>query len=573
MAQAASGLNTATISRFEHDQSDISLKIAGRLMFNLGMGANDLGEMLATDKKGFPFGLAELVNGQRPALAAKITAYLQQDICAKPLAALIRQTLPYLQRSVTEDCRLPLTLEQQLADMLAYPEKWGNFEYYLITSVLPYASHELTSLCWQRLTALTGQTLGYRREALWRLGLTALLHDDTPLAAQIATDMAAISKIPGLQLHFNNVMPQFLAVVAIAKHKDLTSLLTALRRLGADQLAAFLARAAQEARTKPCWHNQVLKDHHDPKLAIAPDAKLMFGPTLGRLRKQRGLTVSDVLGDWSASAQSRFEHGKTQLGFRSTIVLMQRMIIPTSQMQTATDETSTFRRYRLKIFDMASNIKETHRTREDFERVLKEFHHTTPNLPKGLRVMYEGGLITVLHWAAPGFLPDSDALYASPSHDEQSAIVDYFRSLSALSTQDTELLNLNINRIDQTYYDDLITVILPHLKPQTNVAAQLYDNCTNFMYGAVYFHVTSVIPKLTAAFKHEPWLISWWPNAEVSELQTLAKCYQQDTPQTRREAEQLVADIRLLCPYDNSADSSAHWLTTYRGKGTDVQTS
>lgn len=571
MAQAATGLNTATISRFERGQGDISLKIAGRLMFNIGMGASDLGEMLATRSKGFPYDLEELVRDQRPAVTAKITAYLHQQQCAAPLAALIRQTLPYLQLSVTEDRRLSLTLEQQLADILAYPGKWSTFEFYLITTALPFASHELTALCWQRLTALTGQTLGYQKEALWRLGLTALLHDDAPLQAQIATDMVRISQIPGLQLHFNNVMPQFQALITIAQGHDLAPLLAALRRTGANQLARFLARSAQQANSKPCWHNQVLVDHYDSTLAIDADAKLMFGPTLGRLRKQRGLTVSEVLGDWSASAQSRFEHGKTQLGFRNTISLMQHMIIPTGQMQAATDATSTFRRYRLKMYEMSSNYKARHYKRTDFVALIDEFRQTTPDLPEGLRVMYEGGLKTVLHWTAPDLLPDSDPLYADATPDEQKAIVDYFRSLNSFSLQDIELLISNINRIDQTYYDDLITTILARLKPQTNVTTELYDNCTNLMYGAVYYHVNSVIPKLKAAFTHQPWMISWWTNAQVTELHTLAKCYQHDSPATRREAQQLVADIRLLCPYDNTANASEHWLTTYRGQGANPQ--
>lgn len=567
MKQAATGLNTATISRFERGQGDISLKIAGQLMFNIGMGVDDLGEMLGAQTQGFPNGLQEIIKGQRTALATKVDNFLQQQTCAEPLAALIRQIQPFLRLPETEDRHLPLTLEQALADRLAYPSKWSNFELYLISSAVPFASHELTTLLWQRLTALTGQTLGYQRQALWRLTLVALLHDDEPLYAQIAVDMQRISPIPALQIHFNSVMPQFLAISAIAEHRDPAPILGALRRVGATQLAAFLDHSVQTAGAKPAWHNQVIEDHYDSALAIDPDAKLMFGPTLARLRKQRGLTVKDVIGDWSAAAQSRFENGKTTLGFHSTLTLMQRLLVPTSQMQAATDATSTFRRYRLKAYTMASNFQQAHYTRDDLVNLLEEFRRTTPNFPEGLRVMYQGGLTTAFHWAAPDALPDHDPLYADATPSEQKAIVDYFRSLTTLSSQDMELLNLNINRIDQTYYDELVTVVLARIKPQSNVAAQLFDNCDNFIYGAVYFHVDSVIPKLTAAFTHESWLLSWWPICEVTELQTVAQVYQHDTEATRQAAAQLIADTRTLCPFDNTANYSEHWLTAYRGQG------
>ncbi|WP_461226668.1 hypothetical protein [Lacticaseibacillus suihuaensis] len=114
---------------------------------------------------------------------------------------------------------------------------------------------------------------------------------------------------------------------ATAEAAALATQLEDLRLLTATALADYLAAAqAWVLAGTPAWHDRGLTVHAVPR--VAPPAAWAFtGATIGWLRRRYHLSLDDVAVAWSPATQSRFETGKTQLGFRDACALADALLL------------------------------------------------------------------------------------------------------------------------------------------------------------------------------------------------------------------------------------------------------
>lgn len=565
--QAGRGLSSASVSRFERGLADISVNAAAQLMFNIGMDAYDITDAMRRHQRTFPSILNDFVLGHRGQIKQTVTAYLAQGTLPETLVALVQTASTWLDEPLDSPRQLGAHFEQELADRLGDPVNWYNFEEFLLVATLPFASSELKTLLWQRATALKGRQLGKQNYNLWLLGSLALAKADSELHALVASDLTKILQDPTLVTFFNNVAPQLRALIALARGEDISSLVLALQQIGARPLADYLlALQHQCSLTRPSQHNPNLKSAIPADWQLSLDENLLTGPVLAKRRKQLGLPMKAVLGDWNLSTQSRFEQGRTQLGFLKTLTLLEKLALPFYAAGMTTDQFSLFHRYRAEL-ELLGRGPVTEQTREAVLAVLTQFEAAITGLPRGLRLMLAKGLRTSLQWQNSPLFPEDDPVFASLTLEDQGEILTYFDTITEVSALDTEALGFAINSIKKKYYTAIISLVMAKTPPNSKAAANLRQSGTNFMFGAIYYDVQEAMPIVEDYFHKQPARVFAWQDYQrLTMIHTLRTVYFDDSPAVWAQVEAYLAAISELSPYDHNDVSDRWWLTTFRGK-------
>lgn len=565
--QAGRGLSSASVSRFERGLADISVNAAAKLMFNIGMDGNDLTDALRQHQRTFPRVLNDFVLGDRAQVKQNVTAYLAQGTLPEVLAALVQTACTWLDEPLNSPRQLGAHFEQELADRLGDPTNWYNLEEFLMVATLPFASSELKKLLWQRATALTGRQLGKQNYNLWLLGSLALANADPELHALIATDLSRILQDPTLVTFLNNVAPQLRALVALARGEDIAPVVSALKQIGARPLADFLLALQHQSHLGlPSHHHPHLKSTIPADWLLSLDEDLLTGPMLAKRRKQLGLTMKAVLGDWNLSTQSRFEQGRTQLGFLKTLTLLEKLALPFYAASMSTDQFSLFHRYRAEL-ELMGRAPLAQQNREAILAVLSQFEAAITGLPRGLRLMLAKGLRTSLQWQNSPLFPEDDPVFASLTMEDQGEILSYFETITEVSALDAEVFGFAINSIRKKYYTALISAVMAKTAPNSEAATNMWESGTNYMYGAVYYDVQAAMPIVEDYFaKQTARVYAWQDYQRLTMIHTLRTVYFDDSPAVWAQAEDYLAAISELSPYDHNDVNDRWWLTTFRGK-------
>lgn len=164
----------------------------------------------------------------------------------------------------------------------------------------------------------------------YTIGFSALIMAataDQPLRLRLDEDIAKLLNVKATQSRTRSSEPLLIAASQVCQGADLQALMNALSTLNAHKLAAFITQTiGQKEQGCAPWHNNALHDNFDPQLALTPSDNFFSGISLGKLRRQRQLTLADATGQaWSTSSQSRFESSQSTLAFSSTLQLIQQL--------------------------------------------------------------------------------------------------------------------------------------------------------------------------------------------------------------------------------------------------------
>ena len=103
--------------------------------------------------------------------------------------------------------------------------------------------------------------------------------------------------------------------------------------------------------------------------------------------------------------------------------------------------------------------------------------------------------------------------------------------------------------------------------PNSEAATNMWESGTNYMYGAVYYDVQAAMPIVEDYFaKQTARVYAWQDYQRLTMIHTLRTVYFDDSPAVWAQAEDYLAAISELSPYDHNDVNDRWWLTTFRGK-------
>lgn len=355
-AVATADCSAAALSRFERDQSDLSLAAIKQIMQNMRLTTNDFYTLLTQQ----PAALGEpayvaFIRQDQAALAALATGFWQtfpHDTQRLPLvyADVLLKTS---QMPHTAHYHLLPNQEKALAHFLKPSPLWNITQTLTIAAALRFASHELLALISARfiqnvkaidettvnestlreadLALLLFHLLCRRENALSQPLLEAMQGYHTlrrqHLQPGTSRDVHSINSAP--YVHFAQAMADWLAQPSAQAEELVHAESAKLRTLGAAALADYFDRVWPQVKQgrKP-WHNQTLQSTALDRDALAlPDRPMFSGPTAKQIRQFYGLTLDDLSVNWRPATQSRFEAGQTQLGFRDALNLVHLLML------------------------------------------------------------------------------------------------------------------------------------------------------------------------------------------------------------------------------------------------------
>lgn len=354
-AVATADCSAAALSRFERDQSDLSLAAIEQIMQNLRLTTSDFYTLLTQQ----PAALGEpayvaYIRQDQAALAALATGFWQtfpHDTQRLPLvyADVLLKTS---QMPHTAHYHLLPNQEKALAHFLKPSPLWNITQTLTIAAALRFASHELLALITDRfiqnVQAIDETTVNEsilreadlalllfhllcRREAALSQPLLEAMQTYHTLRRQhlqpgTSRDVHSINSAP--YVHFGQAMADWLAKPSVQAEERVRAESAKLRTLGAVALADYFDRVwPQVKQGRQSWHNPALTAalNRDP-LAL-PDRPMFSGPVVKQIRQFYGLTLADLSVNWRPATQSRFEAGQTQLGFRDALNLVHLLML------------------------------------------------------------------------------------------------------------------------------------------------------------------------------------------------------------------------------------------------------
>lgn len=275
--QAATKLTPATISRFERGAVDINTQSALQLMYNITMDPFEFEDQAQIK---FPSPWANLVQQDRMQIQIELENYLKQAE-ATPLTAILREVMPLLAKDYHEHYTLSPNLEQRLADLLAYPLLWGDFEATLLIASLPFASIEFGGVLWSRIARQVFATPDWEQFTTAMSALLVMLSQDESGRALVCQQTAEIYNQNQRHTRYRNTMPLLQLIKCGHDTSQRQTLSKAMTAIGLGDIVRFATAVltTADASTK-VWHNVALQDRHDPTLDVLPDAEILSGPTL-----------------------------------------------------------------------------------------------------------------------------------------------------------------------------------------------------------------------------------------------------------------------------------------------------
>lgn len=549
LRQAGQGLAAATISRFERGIVDIKAPYAFALMTNIGLDATELDFLRGEN---FPDPYPAFIRGDLKVLHDDAEAYLAQQQ-HNSLNDLIEASLPFL----IEPEKPTPALEQQLADLLAYPLLWSQVEATILIAVLPYASVNFCRLIWRRIAAFALEHPNWEQLTVATSALTLLQHES--LHATIHADLVALLEKNRRSARNLSTKPLLTAGTILAASASLGSQLDALEALHADRLVDYLKRVSNAvSHPVPAWHNDALKDHYQPKLAIHTNQPMMTGPVLRLLRKQRGLTLEQVATDWNVSTQSRFEAGKIDLSFTKILTLLDTLMLPLSRAVVGLDNITSFEHLQRQFADMGEDI--AHHSKADFLALRDRFKASHSDMPLGLLEMQMYAVETSIVRFAPTLYEGSeDAPELSPQR--QDAIIDYVNSLPALSHLDALLLVMILPGVDNDHITAMTQAILTKCQLNTPAEFELYQRMMTLAYGPLYFQKGEPLRNVADFVTyHSRFDADWRIQRHCYHVKLLVDVFEHPDDQTTRRAHQFLKAFKTVTGFPNLPFMADRWM-------------
>ncbi|WP_225047135.1 helix-turn-helix domain-containing protein [Lacticaseibacillus kribbianus] len=357
-AVSGAGCSTAALSRFERDQSDLGLATVNRILSNLQLSAENFEPFLNArpNALGEPL-YREYIGRKLEAIKTRELAYrgfwpADRPSRSRDLALLL---LRLCQRPL--DAPVHLTSEEEclLADVLVVSPGWTATHALAIAAGLRFASAELLGLVAKRLSdyatgpnGMTGLRIGLTGADYAMLLIHALIRRDHAVIAALTPALAAYQaaqlKEPTFTrrrvaatrsqpvVAFAQAAARWLTDPRPATVAPITVIFRQLAGLRASDLLHHLQALWALIQTgQAAWHNPTLSETRPVPAAPSNWADWQFdGPTIKQVRRQYHFSLADVCVDWTPATQSRFEAGKTQLGFNAAIQLIDALFLDVS---------------------------------------------------------------------------------------------------------------------------------------------------------------------------------------------------------------------------------------------------
>lgn len=548
---AAQGLAAATISRFENGTVELNADFAFTLMTNIGLDAEELD--FARNQQ-FPEPFAAFIRGDRQHIYDQAMAFLnlQQET---RLTNLIKQSLTYLLSTQNP----PKKLEQQIVDRLAYPLLWGNVEATLLIAMLPTASLEFLKLLWSRIGSHATKDPNWQQLTVAISAIIIIARGDDELRRQISEDLTAILQ---QNRHPNRIMmsrPILVAGIELAHGNQIDQLIRHLCMLKSNVLAHFLTTVQTDcANPHDSWHHLELKDNFDKHLEFNQDATILTGPTLSLIRKQRGLTLNEVVGDWSVSTQSRFESGKVAIGFTKLLMLLDKLMIPLSRAIEGKDMITSFEHLQRQFANMGEKV--AHYTKADFFDLVDQFDATHSHLTPALLQMETYAVRSSIGRFAPSICTTPEELEPHLSATTQDTIIAYINGIAHLSHLDAVLLKMVLQGIDKAHIRPLTSSILAKLERDTPAERVFFENVRSVAYGPLYWQYGDLLRDTVNHFQYRSQFDSDWRiQRDCYFVQLLADSFEKQT-EMQQFANSYMDVFRQLVAFPDAPFMANRWL-------------
>ncbi|WP_461224261.1 helix-turn-helix domain-containing protein [Lacticaseibacillus suihuaensis] len=549
----------ATISRFEHGENDISTETAAALMYNIGMGPRELDDLISGPGYRFPDPSDYVIKGDSAGLLSQIERYAEVHpnfIESGPMK-LIRTLIQN-----TNGTFLTKSVEQATADVLAYPAQADMLELTVLLYALSRASVELIALIWHRLIVLPLEQIVWVQPFICYTALFGVLRGGKPLRDEIRTDLRAHISNAKTEASYRVEYPIAKITLALADGQEVEPYLSALQVLGAKLLAKWLRKTIRNTQKSSATHNPQLVDNAKPALRIQPGESVLSGPTLSKIRKQHGQTIDGLSISWSKAAQSRFENGKSQLGFLKTLQLFEALCIPLTLLNRGGDLVSSYRRTYNQVTGLAREAKSKQYTRDFLLKAVRDFVKENQATPAGLLRLQERSLISSLVGMATDLFPYDDPLNRGLTAEESVAVVDYYAGQTDISVGDLGLSLHALEILNQDQLPEMTEAIFKHLRHGSKAWELCVEESDTFMCGPVYFQNESLITRVAEYFKDTGKFAeyNWNVQAAVTQVELMAKAFRHDTAETRAAVAAFNKARALIMPQPNNAFEPAHWM-------------
>lgn len=461
-AVADAGCSTASLSRFERDQSDLSLTSMRQILANLQLTYYDL-EHFQEQRQDNLARLAYFlfIAQDLPRLSNWTSNYREahRQHADHPSIQFGQLILTSSLRQTSDDTPLTLAAEQLLSDFLQPFAGWRLSVHTLaIAAGLTNASHELLATITTRLIAYAQQfdadtiaSAVVGAADLAHLAIQLLAHRETQLLDQLYPvlchyqalrqahkDMGAIE---GEAVHAAPLVKFVSAAYAgLADDRcagvEIKHLCAQLDALECTDLANYLKRSWDLIQAgRQTWHNPHLQAQ---TRQLTTTTWRFDGPTIAQIRQLYHLQLADVAIDWTTATQSRFETGKTQLGFHAILTLSNTLLLDARLLYEnyfGDMQAQLFERFNRRLAQTSTP------TPESIQIALTDALAHAPKLPHGRYLMIQGSLIAraAMHLVNQGHTWDEvHTLFdeAQVAND----VIKGFCSLKALQVSDLALL-------------------------------------------------------------------------------------------------------------------------------------
>ncbi|WP_412989832.1 transcriptional regulator [Pediococcus siamensis] len=345
LKEASGSWSSATLSRFEHGEVDISVQKAIDLMNRLGIEDTDLLDLYESDWTNFPLAAQiEVQNNDIKTLRKKKKVFLETHKHNEPICKLASILFDAGQYWPDSEYKLSPSDEQILADCFNIPEIHDLLESEFDKAFVGAASHELLDLLWQRAQSLHGEWREVYSGEVMMVWLGALMTRDMALIDDIQVNLEReFSQIRNYSFalqymsnwNFGRAVATWIRDPSERNEKAVTDIIEDLTAMSDFEDARWFSKMFEHVKTGHMHHNYDLIDHPH-KFRVEHSASEVI-----RFRRERlGVKVTDVDVGISAMTLRRFEAGKTQLAFASLVKLCGELAIMPSQVLAMIDRSS-----------------------------------------------------------------------------------------------------------------------------------------------------------------------------------------------------------------------------------------
>jgi transcriptional regulator with XRE-family HTH domain len=552
MQDAAIGLTKSTISRFERGLTDLSTATASQLMYNIGMDAYSLAEALQNTDHELPDLADAVVTGDFNAIKQAVEDYVATHNTRN--ADLLTSLVSATEENVST---LPRHLEQRVADALAYPQTWGKVEFAVITLALPRASVELVKLVLTRIFSQIDHNLPLIIKPLAFACVLAVSRTGNALYDLIRPAMCDLVSKQNYALNVNEYAPYIRATDALVNGKDPQPIIDATRMWHATAIADFLTH--QLEKQSDIHHNSVLKDTSRNDIALDETKPLLNGANLVRIRNQRGLTIDDVSTNWSTSAQSRFEHGKTELGFTRCLTLLSTLEIDIDMLAHTSDLPNSYSRAKSEILSVCDTEPIAV---SQFEKIIDAYKHFNGNRPAGL-VAIE--MFALRRTALTYTIDHHPELMAEIPHnitaDQQDDIVEYVANIEQLSVRDVDMITIVLGELDAPHTDTVLSAVIHRHLQNKYAIDKLLKNALLLADGPIYYQNWPLVGQINDFFDHLQHSKSSWNQClHRTGNQLHYQAHIHPTEAMRQRLGNYLDALQIVYPHPTNGYSMENWL-------------